>query len=74
MNNRKYSFSPPYNRDSRLVIRPLFTTTHEITYPYHNRGRYNRIKSRYKQQPPFIKPHNTNVQICKNDMSSLSTM
>ena len=61
MNNRKYSFSPPYNRDSRLVIRPLFKTTHEITYPYHNRGRYNHIKSRYKQQPPFIKPRNTIV-------------
>ena len=61
MNNRKYTFSPPYNRDSRLIMRPLFTTTHEITYPYHNRGRYNRIKSRYKQQPPFIKPRNTIV-------------
>ena len=61
MNNRKYTFSPPYNRDSRLVIRPLFKTTHETTYPYHNLGRYNHIKSRYKQQPPFLKPRNTIV-------------
>ena len=55
MYNRKYTFSPPYNRDSRLIIRPLFTTAHEISYPYHNSGKYNRIKSRYKQQPPFVK-------------------
>ena len=59
MNTRKYILSPPYNRDNRLVIRPLYTTTHTMTYTYHKRGRYGDIKSRYKQQPPFVKPHNT---------------
>lgn len=63
MNNRKYTFSPPYNRDSRLVIRPFFKTTHEITYPYPNRGRYIRIKSRYKQQPPFVNNVKTAFEI-----------
>ncbi len=58
MNTRKYIFSPPYNRDSRLVIRPFYTTTHEMSYVYHKGGRYGHIKSRYKQQPPFITPHN----------------
>ena len=66
MNTKKYTFTPPYHRDSRLIIRPSYTTTHEITYPYHKRGRYGHIKSRYKQQPPFIKPHNTkSLSTCK---------
>ena len=58
MNTRKYTLYPPYHRDSRLIIRPLYTTIHCISYSYHKRGKYDHVKSRYKQQPPFIKPHN----------------
>ena len=69
MNSRKYVFSTPYHRDSRLIIRPLYTTTHEMTYPYHKRGRYGDIKSRYKHQPPFINPHNTKSLSTSNILS-----
>ena len=56
--NKKYKFSPPYQRDNRLVMQPIYTTIHTISYSNHMRSKYSHIKSRYKQQPPFIKPHN----------------
>ncbi len=69
MNSRKYVFSPPYHRDSRLIIRPLYMTTHGMTYTYHKRGRYGDVKSRYKQQPPFINPSNTKSLSTSNILS-----
>ena len=57
----RYIFSPPYDRDSRLVANPLYTTTHETSYPYHNNGRYAHIASKYKQCTPFIKSPSKNV-------------
>ena len=45
----------PYHRDSRLLARPLFQTTHMTTYPYPNDRKYVKIKSRYKLCVPFIK-------------------
>jgi len=58
MNTRKYTFSPPYHRDSRLIIRPSYATTHCISYQHHKCGKYGHIKARYKQQRPFVKSHN----------------
>ena len=52
----RYVFNTPYHRDTRLVAKPLYSTTHEMTYPYHETGRYGHVTSKYKQQAPFIKP------------------
>lgn len=57
----KYIFSPPYHRDTRLVAKPLYSTTHETTYPYHETGRYDHVTSRYKQQSPFVISSTKNV-------------
>ena len=52
---KKYVFTTPYHRDSRLISNPSYKTTHEVTYPYHDTGKYDHIKSKFKQQSPFIK-------------------
>ena len=57
----RYVFSPPYHRDTRLVANPLYSTTHEMTYPYHETGIYDHITSRYRQQPPFVISSTKNV-------------
>jgi hypothetical protein len=53
---KRYGFSPPYNRDNCLIAKPLYSTTHQITYPYRTYGSYGHVTSNYKQQTPFIKP------------------
>ena len=47
--------NPPYQRDNRLIVVPLFETTHLMTYPCPNLGKYLKTKSRYKKCVPFIK-------------------
>ena len=54
-NTKKYVFTSPYHRDSRLISNPSYKTTHETIYPYHDTGKYDHITSRYKQDAPFVK-------------------
>ena len=60
-NCSRYIFSTPYHRDSRLIAKPLYTTTHETSYPYHNNGKYDHIVSKYKKDLPFIKSSTKNI-------------
>ncbi len=59
MNGKKYEFSTPYDRDNRLIVRPIYTTTHNSTYIYFNRSKYGYVKSKYKQQIPFVRHYKT---------------
>jgi hypothetical protein len=62
MNANKLNMNVPYHRDSRLLARPLFATTHLTSYPYPNDRKYVRIKSRYKLCVPFIKEVETRME------------
>jgi hypothetical protein len=63
----KYIFTTPYQRDTRLIAVPLYSTTHIDTYSTPVNYKYSNVTSRYKQDAPFTKLNkNVNKNMNKN--------
>ena len=46
----KHILFPPYQLNTMLIKKPLFTTTHLSEYMATNNNKFSKIKSRYKNE------------------------